>query len=1018
MPHYYPLRTLPPYEASPRGGEEALWSCDDGSQAFDELRLKITESVENIKHAYRQVRLACFGVLQSGSSSLIVSTQTNRSLKHHLKILYEGLQFLSSILQKQQEKYDGLPRRTQDLIGAVVEDAAIVIFSLYQKKIREASAKETDVKLFCLLYKIKLIKAEVEEQHPVDLRFNFPTTSELGFIDLHLQKLKELASSKVDPLAFARDGAGFLKTYLKKTEEDSRRSLKQEVPKGLRLPWLNEMEQHDLQHKLQLQRLKKDISFLRSFLKNYLEQHSRKDNLNLQTMQDGLLFLRSWLENHGEQCNQHKELQALWSRVIEVAYETEFVFDSLIVGDISFYSLLLFDKITQKVKLLKGEALKIHDKNYVFKSLTAITSCLNCSPTTRSKWSGSNKELSTDSATQIEAVVGLNEVEVIINQLKGGSMQLDMLSIVGMPGIGKTTLAQKVYHDPSVTSHFHVRAWCCISQTYNKRDLLSEILACIDQKAQFSEMKEDDDLADIIRKNLKGKKYLIFLDDVWDIEAWHTLKISFPDDANGSRILLTSRDHEITGNRHVVQLLTDDESWELLQTNVANAREEVYPPELNVLGRKIARNCKGLPLSIVIISGILATLDQAGWVEVLNSLSSNIVCDTDQCKSILELSYIHLPDHLKPCLLYFGAFREDQAIPTQRLKWLWIAEGFVQKNESKSPEEIAEGYITSLIKRSLVTVGKQRSLGGVKTCHIHDLLHVFCKGKAKDINFLQVSKEAFDGPHHLRRLSYGSDLKGHCLLPKSLWNMQKLRHLHVHGAFIDIRLANDSLDSSSTLYDLATFSTPKFYLGQSMVQMMRKFPNVRELKCRLLESEESIGESNAIAEMGFLTQLESLKLTLGNVTAHHIEFRLPLNLKQLTLEYFPWNMISTIKEIHNLEVLKILQPADGVEEWDMEDMEEEEIFPKLKFLKLESLQTVRWRGSGHHFPSLEKLVLERCKELKELPSCLWETLTLQLIEVHGCLRSTGGFVRDIKEQQVDYGNEDLKILISGEIDLK
>nr|XP_027125089.1 putative late blight resistance protein homolog R1B-16 [Coffea arabica] len=504
-------------------------------------------------------------------------------------------------------------------------------------------------------------------------------------------------------------------------------------------------------------------------------------------------------------------------------------------------------------------------------------------------------------------------------------------------------------------------------------------------------------------------------------------------------------------------------------TNVANAREEVYPPELNVLGRKIARNCKGLPLSIVIISGILATLDQAGWVEVLNSLSSNIVCDTDQCKSILELSYIHLPDHLKPCLLYFGAFREDQAIPTQRLKWLWIAEGFVQKNESKSPEEIVEGYITSLIKRSLVTVGKQRSLGGVKTCHIHDLLHVFCKGKAKDINFLQLSKEAFDGPHHLRRLSYGSDLKyiaksrifftrirslllrcnyfsskdtdymlsfvfvlkllrvldlgnteigytfpselcllvhlrylavkfqgrklkipsslanlsnletllltvhcfdrAHCLLPDALWNMQKLRHLHVHGAFIDIRLANDSLDSSSTLYDLATFSTPKFYLGQSMVQMMRKFPNVRELKCRLLESEESTGESNAIAEMGFLTQLESLKLTLGNVTAHHIEFRLPLNLKQLTLEYFPWNMISTIKEIHNLEVLKILQPADGVEEWDMEDMEEEEIFPKLKFLKLESLQT--------------------------------ETLTLQLIEVRGCLRFTGDFVRDIKEQQLE-----------------
>ena len=84
-----------------------------------------------------------------------------------------------------------------------------------------------------------------------------------------------------------------------------------------------------------------------------MEQHSRTDNLNLQTMQDDLLFLRSCLENNGEQCNQHKELQALWSRVIEVAYEVEFVIDSLIVGDISFYSLMLFDKITKKLSFLK-----------------------------------------------------------------------------------------------------------------------------------------------------------------------------------------------------------------------------------------------------------------------------------------------------------------------------------------------------------------------------------------------------------------------------------------------------------------------------------------------------------------------------------------------------------------------------------------------------------------------------------------------------------------------------------------
>ena len=722
-------------------------------------------------------------------------------------------------------------------------------------------------------------------------------------------------------------------------------------------------------------------------------------------------------------------------------------------------------------------------------------------------------------STMNKAVVDLKDQEqAIIDQLIGGSMQLDVISIVGMPGLGKTFLAQKVYHHPSVTSHFHILAWCCISQTYCKKDLLLGMLSCIDPKAQYSEMNEDD-LAHKLCNHLRKQKYLIVLDDIWDIEAWNALKISFPDDTNGSRILLTSRHHGIIGKPHYLRPLDEEESWELLQKRLLT-REEGYPPELNVLARQIAKHCNGLPLSIVIISGILLTLDQVGWEEVAERLNSNKkIGATEQCKSILELSYIHLPDHLKPCLLYFSAFREDQEISVKRLMLLWMAEGFVRKKESESLEKLAEGYLIALINRSLVMEGQQRSIGGVKTCHIHDLLHVFCLGKAEDQNFLHLIRGCdgflnFDEPHYPYRLSIHSqpkhfvkskifcphvrsllhsshgiggrgvshnssfvchlkllqvlDLEQISLgftflcelglliqlrylavsgwikyIPPSLenlsnletfsvttyysdfvlssledifWKLQKLRHLQVRGALIDLRLEKENPESSSMLYNLHTFSTPKLYLGQSMEKMMMKFPNIRRLKCCLLQSEESSCDGTRIVAMDFLNQLESLKLLLGKVTAHPIEYHLPSNLKKLTLEDFSWSIMSAIRKLPNLEALKLVRQADGVKEWDMEGMEEEEFFPALKFLKLKDLSIVKWLGSGDHFPSLERLIMEGCAELEELPSCLGESQTLQLIEVRRCLFSTGDSVREIMQQQRDYGNPDLKILISEEIE--
>ncbi|KAM3340947.1 putative late blight resistance protein R1B-16 [Capsicum galapagoense] len=142
-----------------------------------------------------------------------------------------------------------------------------------------------------------------------------------------------------------------------------------------------------------------------------------------------------------------------------------------------------------------------------------------------------------------DVVVGFNDVEEkIIDGLTRGMTERDVISIVGMPGLGKTTLAKKVFNDEKVLNYFDKHAWCYVSEVYKRKELLLEILSqVLEDVDEATKMKDDADLVELLYRKLKGKRYLIVLDDLWDIKAWDDLQRSFPDDDNGSRILVTSR---------------------------------------------------------------------------------------------------------------------------------------------------------------------------------------------------------------------------------------------------------------------------------------------------------------------------------------------------------------------------------------------------------------------------------------------------------------------------------------------
>ncbi|GFY91964.1 hypothetical protein Acr_08g0003600 [Actinidia rufa] len=303
---------------------------------------------------------------------------------------------------------------------------------------------------------------------------------------------------------------------------------------------------------------------------------------------------------------------------------------------------------------------------------------------------------------------------------------IEEAEVVGMGGIGKTTLVKKVYDNPIVTAHFNCHAWISVSQTYKMEELMKIMIKKFyeeekEQKESASEDIEKMDVMSLIKKlrdYLGGERYVVVFDDVWDLEFWAFIKNALPDKADrGSRVVITTRSDDVVDSCkespfyhvHKLQPLPPEMTWDLFCKKAFEADfEGVCPPGLTDLSQKIVKRCEGLPLAIVTIGGVLSTKEKVTqqWQTFLMRLGSELGNNPrfTGIKRVLSLSYLDLPYHLKLCYLYFGIFPEDFSINCVRLIRLWIAEGLVQRKDGKTLEEVAEEYLTELIYRSLVQV--------------------------------------------------------------------------------------------------------------------------------------------------------------------------------------------------------------------------------------------------------------------------------------------------------------------------
>ncbi|KAL3509043.1 hypothetical protein ACH5RR_028444 [Cinchona calisaya] len=715
----------------------------------------------------------------------------------------------------------------------------------------------------------------------------------------------------------------------------------------------------------------------------------------MQVLYEGLRFLRSMLRKPLEQMDE------LNGKIITVLSEAGIVICSLYVNKVYVDNSVGRDSpdccdmllnVNSDIKLIKGQVTVLD----MIESLPSYQIFKGQEVCKISSLMPSKVKITITHEFVVELK---DEAEKVIDQLVGGSENLEIIPIVGFAGLGKTTFAKEVYNNPLILQHFHIRLWFTVSQVYNKKKLLLQVFCDDGKHSRMNEGLENLDEGDLLHKlykKLKGNKYLVVFDDVWDIGIWNDLEYSFPDDKNGSRILFTSRfsnvasEVKIAKEPHSLRSLTDGESWELLQKKVFG--KEDCPQALHGVGLEIAENCKGLPLTVVIIAGILATIEQDGWQEVAKSVTSIIVNESDDlCKNTLKLSYECLPHHLKPCLLYFGAFPEDREIKTKKLLRLWIAEGFVQNTEPKRTEDIAEEYMMDLIGRNLVMVAKKRSTGGVKACCIHDLLHEFCKSKAKEENFLQVLQGydelcVFNEHPNLQRLSIWSK-EDHFM--KSRIFCPNLGSLLFFNQFVEYRLSEMGIS-----YDLSIYNHLRVLDLEPICLVCKGFPSeinglfeLRYLAIRgkiavIPPSVANLSNLETFLVTSYYVGVVSLPETIRNmkklrhlhIRGHVLGYSLPngnlenssnsLNLETFSslvvdLEKCLEEIVKRIPNIHHLQIRLKLNQSLG----STGNCSSTLLLDSLSQLESLKLSTFCWRGSipvlEYYFPtSLTKLTLK------------------------------------------------------------
>ncbi|KAK6946333.1 Rx, N-terminal [Dillenia turbinata] len=457
----------------------------------------------------------------------------------------------------------------------------------------------------------------------------------------------------------------------------------------------------------------------------------------VRTLQDKLQWVHAFLKDADavRQKEGDNRLQDLLSKFRDIAYDAEDAIDTFVLKVASvrnrggfrglvkrlasiFNEIKLRRRVGEQIKAINLRISEIRETypTYGVQNI-AGTSTTNSQP--QLGWRRTY-------AHEKEDVVGLDEdIKRLVTKLTNKEGRARVVSIVGVGGSGKTTVARKLYNHVDVKKHFDCHAWVSISQEWHAKDLLINIImqttSLRNEDIKLIQKMNNEKLVIEVHNLLKEKTYLVVLDDVWENEVWDLLRPAFPSENAGSKLIITSRIQNVAPHAdpncfvHKPRSLTDEEAWELLLKKVKGAirddrREEAS--RFRQLGEEMLKKCCGLPLAIVVLGGLLATKTS---LEEWGKVSQNIGLQLRKAEN-LEI-------RVKPLIR------------------MWIAEGFIsspQIDREETLEQAGEEYLQELIQRSLIQVVEKDTTGRPKSCLMNDLLRDVCLEKAREESFLEV----------------------------------------------------------------------------------------------------------------------------------------------------------------------------------------------------------------------------------------------------------------------------------------
>ncbi|XP_072977527.1 putative disease resistance protein RGA1 isoform X2 [Typha angustifolia] len=500
---------------------------------------------------------------------------------------------------------------------------------------------------------------------------------------------------------------------------------------------------------------------------------------------------------------------------------------------------------------------------------------------------------------------------------------VSVIPIVGMGGLGKTTLAQLIFNDMRVNDEvFDPRIWVCVSIDFNLKTIAQPILTTTEDKCDINNLES---ITSFLTRSFTDNKFLLVLDDIWseNQEEWESLKLVLKSARKGSRIIVTTRNQKValmmgTVRPFYLQGLSEDDCWELFKRKAFEKGEQEIYPHLMRIGKEIVRKCGGVPLAANSLGSMLRfRRTEESWLAVRDSELWKLEQE-DTILPSLKLSYIQMPSHLKQCFAYCSIFPKDYEIGKEKLIQQWIALGFVEsvRGGNWPIEDKGKEYFHHLLWLSFLQELEEYGSAKYKMHHLlHDLAQSISRDEIRELaskqatdNFdacryasLPESKDISEIPLTILKKNLQSLNLSQCgflqELPRSFGNLSNLQSLNLSQCR-DLKALPESIGSMRRLQTLNISNCSHLSALPESLGSLQDLQNLdlsQYSEVRILP--RSIGNLKNLQDLNLSwnVSLETLPETIGSLE----------NLRSLIL-FHCWSLHALPKSLTNLVKLETL----------------------------------------------------------------------------------------------------------------